>query len=86
MEVSFERFEANKSFCKSPYNLTIAYCLLACINAKASEIHIVGFDGYLSDDPRQTEMIRFLEDFKNQNSFFGLLVKQPFPFFKQLVQ
>ena len=65
LEISFEKFEANRSFCISPYNLTIAYCLLACVNAQASEIHIVGFDGYQADDPRQMEMIRFLEDFKH---------------------
>jgi len=65
MEIAEDSFEAHETFCVTPFNLTIAYSMAACISAQASKIFLVGIDGYDAGDTRQLEMIQLFQHFSN---------------------
>jgi 4-hydroxy 2-oxovalerate aldolase len=65
MEIAEDTFEAHETFCVTPFNLTIAYSMAACISAQASKIFLVGIDGYDAGDTRQLEMIQLFQNFSN---------------------
>lgn len=62
-----DEFEVNDSYCKLPKEITIGYAIAAAINGSASNISMVGVDGYSSNDSRQQDMLDFLKQVSQFN-------------------
>ena len=57
------KFEANKNYCTLYTKLAVAYALAICKVGKAKSIFFVGFDGYINDKPKNTEMTQLINFF-----------------------
>ena len=57
------KFEANKNYCTLYTKLAVAYALAICKVGKAKSIFFVGFDGYVNDKPKNTEMTQLINFF-----------------------
>jgi len=58
----------DKTGCTLPYELSIGYALSLASIGGASDVSLVGFDGYDRDDSRQTRMQELLDLFNVQSS------------------
>lgn len=56
IEVQAGHFGFNSTHCVTPTSLVAAYALAVAASGKAESIHLVGFDGYSGNDPRNKEM------------------------------
>ena len=73
IQISENRFEYNETYACIPFRITVAYAIAFCMQAKASEINLVGFGGFDLNDPRQKEMQEFLSILsKNKINLFSL--------------
>ncbi|WP_354623223.1 aldolase catalytic domain-containing protein [Psychromonas sp. MME2] len=65
VEVKSDTFLAGESNCILPYDITAGYLFALCESMQATQVKLIGFDGYSSGDSRQSEMI---EIFSKVNS------------------
>lgn len=70
-------FAIDDTHCTIPSELTAAYAIAAAINAGASSIKLVGFDGYEKGDKRQEEMVNFLIALHDQHQNTPLVALTP---------
>jgi 4-hydroxy 2-oxovalerate aldolase len=67
LAVETDFFQANETYCTSPYDLTIAFAIAVAIAGSCNKISLVGIDGYDAQDSRQLEMNKLIEVIKNSN-------------------
>ncbi len=63
-----KKFEYSDTFCIISNSLVFSYALAVINSGKAKSIFMAGFDGYLTDDPRQFEMEKFLTIYNSSKS------------------
>lgn len=61
-----ENWVSEKTYCRIPFELTLAYTLSICEAAGANNISLVGFDGYPHLDVRNKESQEALDHFKSK--------------------
>ena len=49
-------FETHSNYAVIPNRLTLGYAIAFCLQGKAKNISLVGFEGFSAKDPRQKEM------------------------------
>lgn len=71
IDVEQGRFAIFDDHCVLANPIAIAYALSVCVAAKASEVYLIGFDGYQNNDKRHLEVEyifeRFIQDFGLEN-------------------
>ncbi len=72
-----EAFKIKSNFCILGWPLAIAYALSIITIGEPKAIHLVGFDGYDADDPRQKQMNDILKKYKNTKESVPLLSLTP---------
>ncbi len=77
MTVESGALELHSSSCVAPYDVTTAYALCVGYNTEASQVSVVGFDGYNYQDERQLEMVEILTLFKNLSKDVKLVSLTP---------
>ena len=65
LKLSSGQVELNPLYCVLNFKLSVAYAIALAKIGGAKKILLAGFDGYVSDDPRQQEMIDALAGFEN---------------------
>jgi 4-hydroxy 2-oxovalerate aldolase len=75
LEIVKEQLNNQGHYATVPYDNTSAYMLAILLEATPEAIHLVGFDGYTTNDTRQQEMINTLtlyNNIANKNSLISL--------------
>lgn len=77
MTINPGTFIAETSGCTIPQQLAVAYTMAFANSTGAAKILMAGFDGYESDDPRQSIMTSFLNLYQKQSKNIPLLAITP---------
>jgi 4-hydroxy 2-oxovalerate aldolase len=67
LQVISGEFKFNKDSVVCPNSLVFSYALAIAVSGKASSIVLAGFNGYNSDDPRQSEMEQSFSIFNSKS-------------------
>ena len=77
LKVEIGNFEMESHGCILPYALNIAYALSIATIGKAKKISLVGFDGYIGNDPLQKDMVEMLRLYQQQKNIVPLIALTP---------
>jgi 4-hydroxy 2-oxovalerate aldolase len=73
LKVETGNFELESHGCILSYALNIAYALSITTIGKAKKISLVGFDGYIGNDPLQKDMVEMLRLYQQQKNIVPLI-------------
>ena len=65
LKVAPNTFEVKDNYCVSPFDLTFSYAVGCAIVSGSRHLSLVGFDGYSSNDSRQSDMVHLLNLLKS---------------------
>lgn len=70
-------FEFGNTYCTVPTSLVMAYAFAIAASGEARTLYLAGFDGYPGEDPRNTEMNRIVQQFREANDTLPLIAITP---------
>lgn len=77
LNVQADRFDFADKHCTTPTSLVMAYAFAVATSGEARTIYLAGFDGYPSGDPRNAEMNRVVQQFKDATNTPPLIAITP---------
>jgi len=77
LKVQSNTFKFAETHCTAPSSLVMAYAFAVATSGKANTIYLAGFDGYLGDDPRNSEMNTIVKQFQTSNAAIPLIALTP---------
>lgn len=70
-------FKFSETHCTAPTSLAMAYAFAIAASGEAKKIYLAGFDGYLGEDPRNNEMNKVVQQFKEAEGAPPLIAITP---------
>lgn len=77
LNVHADTFAFSETHCTAPTSLVMAYAFAIAASGECRTLYLAGFDGYLGEDPRNTEMNRVVKQFLQSNARLPLIAVTP---------
>jgi 4-hydroxy 2-oxovalerate aldolase len=77
LNVQDKQFSFQDQFCSVPSSLVMAYAFAVVTSGLARKIYLAGFDGYLGEDARNTEMNDIIKCYLEHSDSLSLIALTP---------